>query len=316
MVVDIEDIWDEFNYGVAGQPALRDFLAYASKEWVSAPKYVVLAGDGSFDYKNKLGLGGNFVPAMNVKTPFGLFASDNWLANLDGKGAPEIAIGRLPATSPASLSKIIDRIEARERAAGGAWTNKLLMLADNADYAGNFPVDSDRIATTVPATTTTSKIYLNGIAPATARSLTIQQINQGLGFVNYIGHGSLSTLASEGILRNSDLPMLANTNQPFVLTAATCLVGYYTYPGFNAMSELLLRDGTGGAAAVWSASGMSQNEHAVVLNEAFYKAALAGGSVRVGDAVLSALREYEKQGRPSYMLDIYVLLGDPAMRLR
>jgi hypothetical protein len=227
-----------------------------------------------------------------------------------------MAIGRLPAASPEELGRIIDRIEARQRAAGAPWMNNILMLADNGDKAGNFPTDSDGIAAAIPSGFPILKVYLNGIAPSTARSMTIQKINEGTGFVNYIGHGALNTLASEGILRTQDISQLTSADRPTVLTAATCLVGYFSYPGFSALGELLIREGTGGAAAVWVASGMSQNQHAIVLNREFYEAALIDGQPRLGDAVLAALRAYHEQGRPSYLIDTYVLLGDPAMGLK
>jgi hypothetical protein len=95
----------------------------------------------------------------------------------------------------------------------------------------------------------------------------------------------------------------------------TCNVGYFSLPGYASLGERLLYQPTGGAAAVWVATGMSQNEHAVALAMAFYGAVPADGNLRIGDVILSALKTYEGEQRPSYMVDIYVLLGDPAMKL-
>ena len=72
---------------------------------------------------------------------------------------------------------------------------------------------------------------------------------------------------------------------------------------------------TGGAAAVWAPSGMSQNSLAAILAGSYYETALGAEDVRIGDAVLRALRTYEETGNLSYMMDIYLLLGDPAMWL-
>ncbi len=317
MVVDIEDVWDEFNYGVASPHALRSFLTYAQKNWVKAPRYVVLAGDGSFDYKDVYARGGNLVPPMTVNTPFGLVSSDNWAANTDtATAAPEIAIGRLPALNSTELGAMIDKIQARERASGGAWMKRTLILADNADVAGSFPFDSDGIASLAPQGNPLDKIYLSNLSVGAARARIVAGLNQGAGLVSYVGHGGLDRLASEGMFTNTELNLLSNADAPTILTAMTCHIGIFSYPGYATLGELMiLKPGTG-AAAVWAPSGFSQNEHAVALGRAFYATAFANGNPRIGDVILSAMKLYEAERRPAYILDIYTLLGDPAMRLR
>ena len=50
MVVDVEDVYDEFNGGVMDPLAIRNFLEYAYTHWEApAPAYAVLVGDGHFD---------------------------------------------------------------------------------------------------------------------------------------------------------------------------------------------------------------------------------------------------------------------------
>ncbi len=58
MAVDVQDVYDEFGYGLVSPIAIRDFLAYAYASWQApAPSYVVLLGDGHYDPKNYLGYG-------------------------------------------------------------------------------------------------------------------------------------------------------------------------------------------------------------------------------------------------------------------
>ncbi len=57
-VVNVQDVYDEFGYGIPDAAAIRDFLAYTYANWTSpAPSYVVLFGDGNFDPKDNLGRG-------------------------------------------------------------------------------------------------------------------------------------------------------------------------------------------------------------------------------------------------------------------
>jgi hypothetical protein len=122
-------------------------------------------------------------------------------------------------------------------------------------------------------------------------------------------------LADEGLFRTSDIGALDNAQTPFVMTAMTCLAGDFSLPGYPGLAEDMLRKETGGAAAVWAPTGMSENALAVPLAEGFYSSVFEGRAPRLGDAVVAAHQLYRREGRPLYMLWIYTLLGDPAMRL-
>ena len=69
----------------------------------------------------------------------------------------------------------------------------------------------------------------------------------------------------------------------------------------------------GGGAAVWAPSGMSENDLAEQLAESFFGLRQARDA-RLGHAVLLARSTYRAGHHPLYMLEIYHLLGDPAMR--
>ena len=88
--MDLQEIYDEFNYGIADPRAIRAFLGYAYRRWPVRPRYVVLAGQGSFDYKDYTGHGDCLVPPLMVNTPYGLFASDVGLADVSADGVPEM----------------------------------------------------------------------------------------------------------------------------------------------------------------------------------------------------------------------------------
>jgi hypothetical protein len=55
---------------------------------------------------------------------------------------------------------------------------------------------------------------------------------------------------------------------------------------------------------------------AKILGEEFFKAAFDRPGKAIGDAILEAFEEYHRRGAQAYMMDIYTLLGDPAMRLK
>ncbi|NQT84992.1 hypothetical protein HQ563_18400, partial [bacterium] len=50
-VVDVQDVYDEFNYGITSPEAVREFVKFAYQNWQApAPRYLVLFGDGHADY--------------------------------------------------------------------------------------------------------------------------------------------------------------------------------------------------------------------------------------------------------------------------
>ena len=51
------------------------------------------------------------------------------------------------------------------------------------------------------------------------------------------------------------------------------------------------------------------------LAERYYATVFGGRSPTIGEAITTAMQDYEQTWRPPYMLHIYVLLGDPAMKL-
>ncbi len=68
-VADVDDLYDEFAFGVKTVDAITDFLTLA-KTWREPPRFLLLAGDASFDPRNYLGLGDfDLVPTMNIDTP-------------------------------------------------------------------------------------------------------------------------------------------------------------------------------------------------------------------------------------------------------
>jgi hypothetical protein len=109
-VIDIEDIYDEFSYGQKTPQAAKDFLTYAATNWKKAPRFVMLAGDASFDPKNYLGFGdSDLVPTKLIDTQYLETASDDWLL-ISSRGPAErdwplpVRSGRGVALAPRSLT--------------------------------------------------------------------------------------------------------------------------------------------------------------------------------------------------------------------
>ncbi|MEO8504848.1 MAG: C25 family cysteine peptidase [Acidobacteriota bacterium] len=313
-VVDVEAVMNEFNGGRSNPHALHDFLAYAASFWNPAPRYVVLAGAGSLDYRNLLGGGDSLVPTILVSTAGGLFGSDNRVADLSGNdGIPDVAVGRIPATTAQQLNDYVDKLLAYE-ADPGAWAGTMLALADAQDQGANFSADSDQVLSHLPGNYGPIRIYLDNTTLGAARTQLLGSIASGASFADYLGHGALDRLSGSGLLNSGDVVSLQNGSKLPILTAMTCEVNRFTVPGIPALGEQLITHAGGGAAAVWAPSALSIQSEARVLAEKFYSVVAAGQNPRLGDVVQQALRSFQISGGSPSMFDIYVLLGDPALR--
>ena len=124
LVVVLEDLFAAYGEGTPTPRAVRTFFARAWDDWTIKPRYGVLVGKGSMDYRDYWGLGGNHLPPLLTGTTSGLFAADNAFGDAvpGDNGAPEIAIGRIPALTSAELDIYIDKVIAYEQvgAAPGA----------------------------------------------------------------------------------------------------------------------------------------------------------------------------------------------------
>ena len=208
MVVDLEDVYDEFGYGLSVPDAIRDFLQYAFENWQPpAPTYVVLVGDGTSDPKNHLNQGNvNYVsPYLAAVDPWMTeTAADNRYVSISGDDIwPDIVLGRLPVNSLAEAQVMVSKTIAYEQTQGGAtWNQHLVFVADiqpDPLGAGNFHDLSDAtIQTSVSAPYDVSRVYYGTIAGstcATAADCQAQLVglinSPGALLVNYIGHGSI-----------------------------------------------------------------------------------------------------------------------------
>ncbi|HEY0783777.1 MAG TPA: C25 family cysteine peptidase, partial [Thermoanaerobaculia bacterium] len=288
-LVGLDEVGDEFGGGVATPAAVQSFLSFVRGRWSPAPRYVVLLGAGSLDFRNLLGYGDSLFPPFEVASPDGLFASDYQLA-------PMMAIGRIPAHSATDLSAYIDKLIAFEASGANAWDGTAVLLADEQDRGADFSSDSERVASQLGAISVTDRLYLSTTPLTTAHSRLLQDLATGTGWVDYVGHGAMDRLAAGGLLSSTDVPTLANSGRLPILTAMTCTVNRFDVPGIPALGESLTTATGVGAIAVLSPSGLAVAADSRLLAERFYRHANDAGLTRLGDLLLAARAEFRATG--------------------
>jgi hypothetical protein len=316
--VSIEEVFSEFGFGETAPESIQNFLSYAYHSWERpSPRYVLLLGDATYDYKDYLSLGvESQVPAREVKTSFLWTASDPSYAMVNGDDLlPDLAIGRLPASTVEEVRVLVNKIISWETSSAKLHA-PVVLVTDNPDAAGNFVADAEDLAETVLKDRLVRRIYLNELGVSAARDAIIEAFDQGTSITNYIGHGGIHLWADEQLFHTRHLPNLsAQAQQPILLTM-NCLNGYFHFPYFDSLSEELVNMQGRGVIAAFSPSGLSLNAPAHRYHLAVLAELVHGEHLRLGDAILAAQSVYTDSGAFPELLSIYHLLGDPAMEIR
>jgi hypothetical protein len=309
-VVNVEDVLDEFDFGFPTPDAIRNFLNYAKNNWQTPPGYVLLMGDATYDPRNFIATGENFIPAQIVDTTFMETGSDESLADFNDDGLAEIAIGRIPARDAATVTTLLGKTAAFEQSVGSAPARGAVCASDLPD-GFIFSEMCMRVFQPLPASI--PKTFINR-GDTNARPLLLSELNNGKYIVNYSGHGTFSAWAGNFFTRN-DVPLMTNTNDSqTIFVMLTCLNGYYVDAFSDGLAETLVKKSTGGAILSWTSSGQTTPDVQEIMGTRFYQQIGNNPTMqRMGDFVIDA-KTSVTAGRDVRLS--WVLLGDPTTKVK
>jgi hypothetical protein len=251
-------------------------------------------------------------------------------------------IGRLPANTSAEAEVMVNKILGYEtEPAGGDWNRNVLFTADDLEGGGgNFYSYSDNIADGYddsPANTikylpepyTSTKVYLGRTCdldnPALAtecRDEIAQTISTtGALLVSYIGHATKTYWATERLMDESLLAMLTNSDRLPISLPMTCSEGFFHEAALGSQSfgEASVRMDGGGAVASWSPTGFGLAPGHDYLERGLFAALFHDGVRQLGPATTQGklyLLAHAPAGKFRDLVDTYLLLGDPALRIQ
>lgn len=327
VLVDIQDVYDEFGYGIVGPTAIRNFLEYAAEYWQApAPSYVVLLGDGNYDPKNYMGHNRtSFIPPyLAMVDPWiGETAADSRYVAFSGpESIPDMMMGRLSVTTPAEANAFVQKIIAYELSpADGNWSREVLAVAGKADSAGNFDQYSDNLLdATLPDQYEAERVYYGVTHTDVTEAVAALKsgINQGKLIVNFIGHGfargwQAEKLVPKTFIQTADVPGFTNQDKYPIFLAMTCTEGYYIDPTVQAFGEVVTKAENKGAIASWSPTGQGVSSGHDYMDRGFFDAVFKHGAYVLGEAVLGGFSRLWFSGSSLYLMETYELFGDPAL---
>lgn len=310
-VADVEDAYDEFDFGRKGAKAIREFLRHTWLNWQAAPDYVLILGDASFDPKNYGGNGfHSYVPIRFVDTLYEETGSDEAMADFDDDGLSEIAIGRIPVRTAQEVTNVFNKVVNFESDVSDAHPRGSLCASDDPigyDFAQLCMSVQSRLPGTIPTS------HINRSDPD-ARANLLSSMSAGKYLVNYSGHGAVSFWAANGFFNSTDAVALNNQNDLSIFTMLTCLNGYFIDPTNPSLSERLLLSTNGGAVAAWASAGSTTPDVQQVMATRFFdQLGNNPALVRMGDLVKDA--KANLVGGADVRRS-WALLGDPTLKVK
>ncbi len=303
-VVYIEDIADEFGYGVQHPDALRTFFLHATSFWAVNPGYVMLFGDSSYDYRNYLGMSNpkNFIHTKMVETQHMETSSDSWLVDFNDDGVEDISLGRYPIRNNSEANKAVTKL-ARYDSYVDTGNQTAALVADQF-----FEILNGELDNRIPNSVDTTIINRTELGDSVTRQAILDHANSGPSMVSYLGHGTTVGWTSASLFKSNDANGLSNTKLSFYMLM-TCLNGYMSDANSDGFAEKLLK-APNGAVAVWASSGSTYASGQISMSQQVAEDVFQNNQ-KIGDIVRLA-----KHTSPSIDARYtWNLFGDPTVQI-
>ena len=346
LAVTTEQVYNEFGSGSPDPSAIRNFVKMfydrAGNDTTKRPRYLLLFGDASYDYLNRINGNTNFVPCYESEAsldPLSTYTSDDFFGFLDDNeninrffpvNLLDIGIGRIPAKTAQEAKAVVDKvIRYYAKESFGPWRNDITLVADDED--NNIHLNDAEFHSSVIEQNSrfnVSKIYLDAFRQQSgsggsrypeANQAINNNLFSGTLIWNYSGHGGSRRLAEEAVLEQDMVNSWSNTNKLPLFITATCDFAPYDNPSVNSIGEnILLRERTGAIALMTTTRVVFAFSNRIINNNYFRQALQKDANglyPSLGDAVKRTKNfTYQTFG------DIinnrkFTLLGDPAVRL-
>jgi hypothetical protein len=314
-VIEVSELYDEFNYGTISSQSIKDFLEYAYTNWgggTARPKYVMLMGDASWDGRNYENRGYfNMVPAKFVTTVYLETASDEALADFNSDGLAELPIGRISARTTAEVDIAFSKTVNWEAAlTPTSLETRGSLFAYDHNNGFNFSGMSTDVRNQLPGTVPATFVYRG---ETNANQNLIDGLNTGKFIVNYAGHGTAGSWGGNPTFFNVFSVDTLSPHAPGIYTMLTCLNGYYHWLYNPSIAEKLLFAPNKGAVAAWGSSGLTTPDIQRDMAIRFYLKLGEGQIARMGDLVNDAKSTVPGSSDVRYS---WALIGDPMLKVR
>jgi hypothetical protein len=319
----IDTLYDYFNDGYPEPAAIRSFLYWTSLNWQKPPRYVLLLGDASYDPKGyQYEQISSYLPSFFIETQhggettsdfgFSILSPQEWPdLNRSKEAVPQVAVGRLPASTEEQIKNLTAKIIEYENQIQKMPDRnpQVLVVADRSE--DSFRMEGENFSNTLPETKP-----FNLFVPGAEDSLLTDFWKNDPQWIVYFGHGSIQDWGSDQYMSPDTASQLPVQLSPPIVLQFTCLTGLFSHPDVESISEKLLWNSKGGAIALLAPTSLTLPGDQSLLSQ---ELAVQMGSIenkRLGDLILNAWRgAAEKPVEINDVIRTFALLGDPGLLL-
>ncbi len=338
-------IYNEFTSGAADVGAFRKMLKMWQERGLADPegpqtRYCLIMSKPTYDNKmitpTVKSAGYPRVPIWQSESDNSTsksYSMDDFIGMLDynmrgvATATIHVAVGRLPVTSVDEAEAVVDKIINYVTAPDyGSWRNHVMLVADD----GNGNKHMSQMETVFSRLTTQGngssfvydKVYFDAfpLVPTAAgdtypgaKAKMLSRWNEGVGFINYIGHANTVSWSHEKVLLWDDITSFSNDRLP-ILYAATCEFARWDDDSKSGGEVMLLNPSGGFVSGIIPSRSVyidkNGNLSEYTMRE-FFKRDAEGKARRLGDIMVAGKNSYPNDDNKLR----YCLLGDPALRI-
>lgn len=339
LVTTVDKVYNEFSSGAQDISAIRDFMRmlYTRAPAGQEPKYLLLFGDASYDYLDRIANNSNFIPAYESPEsldPIETYVTDDFFVLLDPTegsgtgGTLDMGVGRIPVQTSDEARIAVDKIlhyTINSDSVKNDWRNVLCFVADDEDGDLHMQQVED-LTSSIHANYPVyniDKIYIDAYTqistPGGQRAPDVNEainkrVDKGALIVSYTGHGGEVGWGHERFLEVADIDSWKNYSNMPVFVTATCEFTRYDDPARSSAGELVFLNPTGGGIALFTTTRPTFAGSNFSLASNFFNAAFEkvdGHYLRMGDLIVLS----KNLTGASANTRKFVLLGDPALKM-
>lgn len=341
IVVPLPEIYNEFSSGIQDITAIRNFMKmlYDRGRDAGYPKYLLLFGNASYDFKNRISGNANFVPTFqseNSTSNVYSFLSDDYFVLLDDEeggnsawGLLDMGVGRMPVRNLEQANVAVQKTIAymkNDKTTHGDWRNVMMVIADDQDKNTHLN-QSERLTDSISyhhPVYNIEKIYFDAYKqistpggsryPDVNREI-VTKVEKGALLVNYIGHGGEVGWADERVLEIADINAWTNFGRMGLFFTATCEFSRFDNPVHTSAGELVFLNPDGGAMSMITTTRLAFSSSNAALNLSFADTVFSTGSgiiPRLGDILKYTKNQNGTDANTRHL----TLFGDPSLKIQ
>jgi hypothetical protein len=322
IVMDIQEIFNQFGYGFFNPLAVRKFLNLVSKGVPNQPRYLLLIGQGTdILFFRRSGAAPNYIP------PFGTAPSDAEFSNgLNGQNrfVPDVPAGRIPAKTPADVLAYLNKVKEHEALPYYIpWRKNILHLSGGLAQGENL-----RFKSFVDMYKNIAESSIFGASVKTIQKTTTNEIetvnisrelNEGVSLITLFGHSSPEFTDVEIGVPNTPQAGYNNKGRYPMIIQNGCQTNFVFSPNATANSEQWILTPDKGAILYLAMTGLGFDTYLHFYTQAFYENAFktaATTNQTIGEIMQNTIRQYLGFIGDEIAISHaqqFLLLGDPAI---